>query len=211
MRNLKKGSHQAAVAAFATCISMAAFIGWLNCNEYRCTGVEWEKVVENEKIQKIIKETEQSENLPVNGIVSECEQATVERETIELNYDEAQLLMKVAQAEAGNQGQDGMWLVMSVILNRVRDESFPDSITEVVYQKAKTKKGNIIHQFSSVADNRIEEQTVLSKEVHEALGRIESGEVAAEIIAFELKDSTALDKYFKYAFTFRDHRFYTKK
>lgn len=210
MRNLKKGSHQAAVAALATCISMAAFIGWLNCNEYRCTGVEWEKV-ENEKIQTVIKETEQSENLPVNGIVSECEQETVERETVGLTFEEAQLLMKIAQAEAGNQGPDGMWLVMSVVLNRVNSSEFPNSITEVVYQKARTKKGNIIHQFSSVADNRIEEQTVLSKEVHEALERIESGEVAAEIIAFELKDSTALDKYFKYAFTFRDHRFYTKK
>ena len=206
MRNLKKGSHQAAVAALATCISMAAFIGWLNCNEYRCTGVEWEKVVENEKIQKTIKETEQTEDIPVNGIVSECEQ-----ETIKLTFEEAQLLMKIAQAEAGNQGPDGMWLVMSVVLNRVRDESFPSSITDVVYQKARTKKGNIIHQFSSVADKRIEEQTVLSKEAHEALAKIESGEVAAEIIAFEVKDSTALDKYFKYAFTFRDHRFYTKK
>ena len=210
MRNLKKGSHQAAVAALATCISMAAFIGWLSCNEYRCTGVEWEKV-ENEKIQTVIKETEQSENLPVNGIVSECEQETVERKTVGLTFEEAQLLMKIAQAEAGNQGPDGMWLVMSVVLNRVNSSEFPDSITEVVYQKARTKKGNIIHQFSSVADNRIEEQTVLSKEVHEALGRIESGEVAEEIIAFEVKDSTALDKYFKYAFTFRDHRFYTKK
>ena len=210
MRNLKKGSHQAAVAALATCISMAAFIGWLNCNEYRCTGVEWEKV-ESEEIQTVIKETEQTENLPVNGIVSECEEETVERETNELTYDEAQLLMKIAQAEAGNQGPDGMWLVMSVVLNRVNSSEFPDSITEVVYQKARTKKGNIIYQFSSVADNRIEEQTVLSKEVHEALVKIESGEVAEEIIAFEVKDSTALDKYFKYAFTFRDHRFYTKK
>lgn len=211
MRNPKKKSLRAAVAALATCISMAAFIGWLNCNEYRCTGVEWEKVVENEKIQKTIKEKEQSENLPVNGIISDCEQATIERKTIELNYDEAQLLMKVAQAEAGSQGQDGMWLVMSVILNRVGDESFPSNITDVVYQKARTKKGNTVHQFSSVADKRIEEQTVLSKEVHEALARIENGEVAAEIIAFEVKDSTALDEYFEYAFTFRDHRFYTKK
>lgn len=211
MRNLKKGSHQAAVAALTTCISMAAFIGWLNCNEYRCTGVEWEKVVENEKIQKTIEETEQTEDLPVNGIILECEQATAERKAIELTYDETQLLMKIAQAEAGNQGPDGMWLVMSVVLNRVNSSEFPNSITEVVYQKARTKKGNIIHQFSSVADGRIEEQTILSKETHEALAKIESGEVAAEIIAFEVKDSTALDKYFKYAFTFRDHRFYTKK
>lgn len=164
-----------------------------------------------EEIQTVIKEAEQTEDLPVNGIISEREQETVERETVELTFEEAQLLMKLAQAEAGNQGPDGMWLVMSVVLNRVRDEIFPSSITDVIYQKARTKKGNIVHQFSSVADKRIEEQTVLSKEVHEALAKIESGDVAAEIIAFEVKDSTALDKYFNYAFTYKDHRFYTKK
>jgi len=36
-------------------------------------------------------------------------------------------------------------------------------------------------------------------------------EIAKEIIAFEVKDSTALDKYFDYVFTFRDHRFYTER
>ena len=210
MRNPKRKSLRAAAIVFVTCIGLAVFIGWLNSNQYKQIELEWEKV-ESEEIQTVIKETEQKEDLPVNGIVSECEQETVERETVELTFEEAQLLMKIAQAEAGNQGPDGMWLVMSVVLNRVRDESFPNSITDVVYQKARTKKGNTVHQFSSVADKRIEEQTVLSKEAHEALARIESGDVAAEIIAFEVKDSTALDKYFKYAFTFRDHRFYTKK
>ena len=205
MRNPKKKSLRAAAIVFVTCIGLAVFIGWLNSNQYKQIELEWEKV-NSEEIQTVIKETEQTEDLPVNGIVSECEQ-----ETVELTFEEAQLLMKIAQAEAGNQGPDGMWLVMSVVLNRVRDESFPSSITDVVYQKARTKKGNIVHQFSSVADKRIEEQTVLSKEAHEALARIESGEVAAKIIAFEVKDSTALDKYFEYAFTFRDHRFYTKK
>lgn len=52
---------------------------------------------------------------------------------------------------------------------------------------------------------------VLSSEVHEALAMIECGEVAKQIIAFEVKDSTALDKYFEYVFTFRDHRFYVEK
>ena len=210
MRNPKRKSLRAAAIVFVTCIVLAVLIGWLNNNQYKQIELEWEKV-ESEEIQTIIKETEQTEDLSVDGIVSECEQETVERKTVELTFEEAQLLMKIAQAEAGNQGPDGMWLVMSVVLNRVRDESFPNSITDVVYQKARTKKGNTVHQFSSVADKRIEEQTVLSKEAHEALARIESGEVAEAIIAFEVKDSTALDKYFKYAFTFRDHRFYTKK
>lgn len=46
----------------------------------------------------------------------------------EFTYEESQLLMGIAQAEAGNQGPDGMWLVMSVVLNRVNNPEFPDNI-----------------------------------------------------------------------------------
>lgn len=180
----------------------------------------WEEIPD-EEIHTYIEKEEQAEDMAVDGPIQEVEYAEIRQPAEELpsaagqvvcfTYEEAQLLMKMAQAEAGNQGIDGMWLVMSVAVNRVRSENYPDNIIDVINQKAKTKSGTIIYQFSSVADGRINEQTVLSYEVHEALTMIESGEVAKEVIAFEVKDSTALDKYFKYAFTFRDHRFYTEK
>ena len=53
---------------------------------------------------------------------------------IEMNIDEAQELLKIAYAEAGNQGEDGQWLVMSVIINRVNSSEFPNTIHEVIYQ-----------------------------------------------------------------------------
>lgn len=114
----------------------------------------------------------------------------------EFTYEEAQLLMEIAQAEAGNQGSDGMWLVMSVVLNRVDSEDFPDTISEVVYQE---------HQFYAKGIGKTE----ISPECHEALARIERGEVAPEIVAFERTTSKALDKYFSKAFEYRDHKFYT--
>ena len=52
---------------------------------------------------------------------------------------------------------------------------------------------------------------ILSYEVTEALGMILNGEVAENIVAFEIKDSDVLEKWFEYAFTFRDHNFYTEK
>ena len=180
----------------------------------------WEEIP-SEEVHTYIQEEEQTEDMAVDESIQEIEYAEIRQpaeelppaagQVISLTYDEAQLLMKIAQAEAGNQGIDGMWLVMSVAVNRVRSESFPDSLSGVIYQNATKKNGTVIYQFSSVADGRIDEQTVLSYEVHEALVMIESGEVAKEIIAFEVKDSTALDKYFDYAFTFRDHRFYTER
>lgn len=119
----------------------------------------------------------------------------------EFTYDEAQLMMHVAQAESGNQGSDGMWLTMSVLVNRMKFSEFPDTLEGVVFQSG---------QFSTVTNGAI--YTVEpSPECHEALARIERGDVAPQIIAFENVDSNYLDSYFTSAFEYRDHRFYTLK
>lgn len=119
----------------------------------------------------------------------------------EFTYEEAQLLMKVAAAEALNQGCDGQWLVMSVILNRVNSSEFPDTIKEVVYQE---------HQFTTVSNGAIDDVEP-DVNTHLALARIEMGEVAEQIVAFETTKSVTLTKYFSEAFTYRDHAFYTLK
>lgn len=46
-----------------------------------------------------------------------------------------ELLAKVVEAEAGNQGIEGKRLVTDVILNRVDSDIFPDNIHDVIYQK----------------------------------------------------------------------------
>lgn len=111
--------------------------------------------------------------------------------------EEENLLKAVAMAEAGNQGEDGMWLVMSVVLNRVKMDPWPDTISAVITQA---------HQFASI--NR---QIENSEECDKAYERISSGDIAPMIVAFETKDSKVLDEYFCPAFTYRDHKFYTKK
>lgn len=111
--------------------------------------------------------------------------------------EEIDLLKKVATAEAGNQGEDGMWLVMSVVLNRVKMDPWQDTISAVITQT---------HQFASI--NR---QIENSEECDKAYERISSGDIAPMIVAFETKDSKVLDEYFCPAFTYRDHKFYTKK
>ena len=119
----------------------------------------------------------------------------------EFTYDEAQMLLEIAQAEAGNQGTDGQWLIMSVVLNRRDSEEFPDTIYDVCHESG---------QFATVESGAIY-KVKLSPEVHTALARIEKGEVAEEIVAFENKRSSYLERYFLEAFTYRDRKFYTKK
>ena len=117
----------------------------------------------------------------------------------EFTYDEAQMLMQIAQAEAGNQGVSGMILIMACVLNRVADEDdFPDTIEGVIYEP---------YQFYTEGMT-----TDLSAEAHEALAYIESGKpIDTRVVAFEVSTSSYLERYFEYAYTVGDHNFYYKK
>lgn len=116
----------------------------------------------------------------------------------EFSYDDAQLLMKIAEAEAGNQGMFGKWLVMCCVVNRANSDSelWPDTISAVISQP---------FQFYAEGIGKTE----ISPEAHEALARIEMGDVAPQIVAFEKSSSKELDKYFMKAFEYKDHTFYT--
>lgn len=146
--------------------------------------------------------TEVSEEEPSHELILCYEPIDPIYDAREFTYEDAQMLMRIAQAEAGNQGKDGMKLVMMVVLNRVASEDFPDTIEEVIFQP---------HQFQPVSDGRYWE-VELSSEVHLALADIETGEPIDEtIIAFENTSNNSLEKYFEYAYTVGAHNFYTAK
>lgn len=115
---------------------------------------------------------------------------------VELTYGEAQLLMKLAEAEAGNQGVEGKRLIMSVVINRVRSPEYPNTVKEVIYEK---------NAFSSVGKL---EKMEISAESQEALLQIECGNIQNKIIGFERKENKKLKKYFIEAFVWEEHRFY---
>lgn len=118
--------------------------------------------------------------------------------TIEVAYEEAQELMKIAFCEAGNQGIDGQRFVMSVIINRVNSPDFPNNIHDVIYQP---------HQFATKGMESAE----ITVETHMALAELEMGNLVPQVIAFETTDNDSLSVYFDKAFTFKDHTFYTEK
>lgn len=61
--------------------------------------------------------------------------------------EESYLLAKIAMAEAEGEDIEGKAYVMLVVLNRVWNEKFPDTIERVIYQP---------RQFSSVANGRFD-------------------------------------------------------
>ena len=85
----------------------------------------------------------------------------------EQDYD---ALLRIVEAEAGGEDEDGKLLVANVVLNRVNNENFPDTVTEVVMQR---EQG--IAQFSPTVDGRFHSVKV-SEDTKAAVERALYGE-----------------------------------
>ena len=55
--------------------------------------------------------------------------------TKEIDFDDLYLLARLVESEAGNESYETKMMVASVVMNRVADSRFPNSIREVIYQK----------------------------------------------------------------------------
>lgn len=78
---------------------------------------------------------------------------------LDFTDEESMMLLKIAMAEAENQGVIGKALVMNVVKNRLDSKDFPNTIEEVIFQP---------YQFTPVHDGRYE-AAVPDEECYEAL------------------------------------------
>lgn len=92
----------------------------------------------------------------------------------DLPEQEIMVLERIVEAEAGGEDADGKLLVANVVLNRVLDETFPNTVSEVVFQQSKG-----VTQFSPVANGRYDAVTI-SEESKEAVERALNGEDLSE-------------------------------
>ena len=88
----------------------------------------------------------------------------------QLTEKELEVLLRIVEAEAGCEDEEGKLLVANVILNRLNSPKFPDSITEVVFQRE-----NGVAQFSPAYDGSYACAEV-SEETVKAVGRALKGE-----------------------------------
>lgn len=88
----------------------------------------------------------------------------------ELSEENLEVLLRIVEAEAGNEDADGKLLVANVVLNRVKSEEFPDTVSEVVFQNE-----DGVAQFSPVANGSYFRVQVSSETVS-AVERALSGE-----------------------------------
>ncbi|MFG6358576.1 MAG: cell wall hydrolase [Acetatifactor sp.] len=88
----------------------------------------------------------------------------------ELCDEDYEILLRIVEAEAGGEDEDGKLLVANVVLNRVNSEAFPDTVKDVVMQK-----NGRVTQFSPVASGRIW-KVKISEETVRAVQRAIDGE-----------------------------------
>lgn len=94
----------------------------------------------------------------------------LERKDNLLSEEDFQVLCRIVEAEAGGEDISGKLLVANVILNRVEDAAFPDTVKDVVFQQ-----NNGAFQFSPICDGRYYEVKI-SEETREAVQRALLGE-----------------------------------
>lgn len=117
------------------------------------------------------------------------EVSVLESERMDIGKEDYDALLKIVEAEAGGEDEDGKLLVANVVLNRVENPKFPDTVKEVVFQQE-----NGTSQFSPVADGRFF-SVMVSEETKEAVERALCGEdISQGAIYFASRKSADPDR-----------------
>lgn len=175
--------------------------------------IQTETISENSEVQSIIvmntRIKPQVESVvphePVMVTMAGGREAETETSVTEYEYD---ILLHIVAAEARGCDLKGQILVANVILNRIEDEHFPDTIEEVVFQK---------NQFSPVVQGTLWD-TPVTDSVREAVDyALEGVDYSQGALFFSARarlegDSMAwFDSNLEWLFEHDGHEFYTFK
>lgn len=126
-----------------------------------------------------------------------------------LSENDYEILLKIVEAEAGGEDENGKLLVANVILNRVESELFPDTVADVVYQCS-----GGTYQFSPVKDGRLD-RVIVSDETINAVERALHGEDISQgamyfmaRCAVSAGNSSWFDKELTRLFAYGGHEFF---
>ncbi|BCN32229.1 cell wall hydrolase [Anaeromicropila herbilytica] len=131
------------------------------------------------------------------------------KSVIHLSASDKQVLQRIVEAEATGEDIKGKMLVANVILNRVANDRFPDTVQKVVFQR----NGSTV-QFSPIKDGRYWSVSV-SKATVTAVNRVLSGEDESQGALFFSARSRAdkssmswFDRNLRWLFKYGGHEFY---
>ena len=129
-----------------------------------------------EPVESTIREFE-AESIMMESV--KIEPRLIKADHVESNYisdEDLYLLALLTMAEAEGECEEGKRLVVDTVLNRVDSEHFPDTISEVIYQK---------NQFTSMCNGRVD--------------RVDITEEVVRLIEEEVQNRTNCDVIFFHA------------
>ena len=178
-------------------------------------GSSCEQVIVGQRVQTV-KDTTADLNVSssMDNKVNELDARSItlaENPTL-MSDEDYDTLLRIVEAEAGSEDIKGRVLVANVIMNRVKSDDFPNTVTEVVWDNS-----DGVPQFSPTYDGRINEVTV-SDETKEAVKQALKGTDYSEGALFFIQKSAAeahnikwFEKDLKKLFKYGVHEFYTYK
>lgn len=178
-------------------------------------GSSCEQVIVGQRVQKV---TNTAEDLNVSSSMEnkvnelDARSITLAENPTLMSDEDYDTLLRIVEAEAGSEDIKGRVLVANVIMNRVKSEDFPNTVTEVVWDNS-----DGVPQFSPTYDGRINEVAV-SDETREAVKQALKGTDYSEGALFFIQKSAAeehnvkwFEKDLKRLFKYGVHEFYTYK
>lgn len=159
-------------------------------------------VMRETSLQRTVEEIAAEERVVEYGVLQK-------RPVYELSEADYDTLLRIVEAEAGGEDENGKLLVANVVLNRVDSPLFPDTVREVVYQQDYG-----VYQFSPVRDGRIDRVTV-SDETRRAVKRAVYGEdISQGALYFAARSAASgenmrwFDSSLTWLFAYGGHEFY---
>ena len=178
-------------------------------------GISCEQVIVGQRVQRV---TNTAADLNVSSSMEnkvnelDARSITLAENPTLMSDEDYDTLLRIVEAEAGSEDIKGRVLVANVIMNRVKSEDFPNTVTEVVWDNS-----DGVPQFSPTYDGRINEVAV-SDETREAVKQALKGADYSEGALFFIQKSAAeehnvkwFEKDLKRLFKYGVHEFYTYK
>lgn len=212
--------YKKAVAAlvFAEIIFGILCLGLLLTNEEE---QPLEKTVFEVELNRVMLANEKEYMVEISGVRSSEQRILtyavldkVQEEVVDiiaLSLEDYENLLRIVEAEAGGEDEKGKILVANVILNRVDCESFPDTVTEVVFQQS-----NGVCQFSPVCNGRfytVKVSDATIQAVNKALEGEDYSQGALYFAARKYADSRSMqwfDESLTFLFEHGGHEFFTQ-
>ncbi len=132
--------------------------------------------------------------------------------SIHVTAEEVDMLERIVEAEASGEDMIGKILIVNVVLNRIKDDTFPDTVEGVICQKTDGE-----YQFSPLADKRFW-SVKISNDTEKAVQRALDGENYSDGALYFMARKRArgssarwFDKNLEWLFQHGGHEFYKNK